>query len=800
MGISATGSGGGGGGASSGASSSGGGNKVSSGGASESSKAAAKAEPKTEVVAANPTTGTVKDKVDVNKPDETPNPYSSFAPYAEQVTAEKWTKDRTPGEGQVKKDDHLIGMLENRGFSAKEIYAKDADGKTMLDRVAAANNLDNPNLIQAGQSYILPSRNEPAETNAEASAHAQGLENAYADASADQKLGNLENQKASANSKAEASAQQGDATAKAKTDQTVGDMKNSVAKAGADAKATSVNGDAKADAASTQKAGNLEDSRVANTADAKAASVTGDAEAKAKADQTVGTMKDSVATNAADAKATSVNGDVKADATATQKTGAIEASSVTNTADAKASTVTGDAAAQAKAEQTVTSAVDSTVTNAANAKAETLTGEATTVADAKTTVGAVENSTVQNSATVEQTQGPQTQTVTADTQVQAEKAGTVTLADTAVATPSGVGTQQTGTVENVVGPAVVDQTALGLDGKGTSQQKLEVEGPQVAVTQQSDAAKVDQSATNYADPATTPVDASTAVLNASNVEFASQTSTGFQNSDLKAEGGMAAMSSDAQQAKYSLEGERVTAYHTGSNGTLDASVKANEVYIKDGSTGMADDFTQSGNTVTGNVDAHKITLDAHRSNSVQATLGTSAGDSTLDLKLPTGPYGGQPAGDNIHVPLADGNDFLNTTGGNPVLTVDKPSGQLHANQSDLKGDGVNLQYNLGKSDFIPQVDLSGTQGAQVGIQSAGGDLNGTFNGGPGSTMKIELTGDQPIPRVVTDPGSWVPIFGRPETASAPAGDGGTLNVNGFENVTIMRGDQTVWSSDPNWKP
>lgn len=734
MGISATGSGGG---SSSGASSAGSGNKVSSGGggsptAKAESKAASPTGGKTEVVSASPT-GTVKDKVDVSKPDEIANPYS-FSPYAEQVTAEQWTKDRKPGEGQVKKDDHLIGMLENRGFSAQEIYAKDADGKTMLDRVAAANNLDNPNLIQAGQSYIIPSRNEPAETNAEASAHAQGLENAYASASADQKLGNLENQKASASSKADATAEQGNATAEAKTTQTVGDMKNSVAKASAEANATSVNGDAKADASSTQKAGAIEDSRVANSAEANAASVTGDASAKAKADQTVA------------------------------------------------------------------SATDSTVTNSAAAKAETVTGTADAKAEANTAVGAIDNSTIQNSASAERTEGVNGQAVTAGTEVKAEKADAAVVSDTAAVGPQGPATQQNATLEGAVGPASVAQVADGLNGAGTSQQKLEVEGPQVAVTQQSDAAKVEQQATNYADPATTPVDNSTANLNATGADFAAQTSTGFQASELKAEGGMAAQASDAQKASYAMEGERMTAYHSGTNGVADVSANAKEVFFQDGAANQTWETSPTGNTITGDVKSNNIIIDADRSDSVKGSFGTDQGDARVELRLPQGQPGQAPTGDDIQVPLAGGKDYLVTTGGNPNLTVDKPSGELNLHQTDLKGDGVNLNYNTGQSDLKGYVDLSNTQGANVGIQTAGGNHDVTYQGGPGSTMTVQLTGDQLPPRVVTDPGSWVPFFGSPEKGYLPGESQGQINANGFDNVVVMRGDETVWSSDPNWKP
>lgn len=722
-------------------------------------------------------TGTVTDKVEVNSPNEIPNPYD-FAPHAEQVTAEQWTKDRTPGEGQVSKDDHLIGMLENRGFTAQEIYAKDESGKTMFERVAAANNLDNPNLIQAGQSYIIPSRNEPADTSAEASAHAQGLENAYASAEVDQKLGDLKDQKATAASHAEATAKQGDAEAQAKTKQTLGDLDNVVAKAEAEAKASSVSGDAKATAASDQKAGDVTDSRLNNAADAKAASVTGDATAIADAQQKVDEVLNSTVENSANSAAQTVTGDALAEATAAQTAGDVKDSTLTNTAAAEASSVTGDATANAVANTTVNSAANSSIQNLADSSAAT-----ESAAEATTTVGAVENSTIQNTA--------QTDQVSATTGIQAESAGPVTATDVV----KGAATDQATTVEGATAPATVAQVAQGAE---TSQQKAEVQGPSVSVHQQSDAAQATQAVTNYAD-----LPAGEATLNATNSDFASQSSTGFQTSDLKAEGvDMAAMSSDAQKASYSLDGGRMVAYNGGKNGAVDVTANAQEVYFHDGAVNEGANFDPTGNTITGDVKSPDIRIDASRSKSVNGTFGNTEGDTRVQLDLPEGDPVTPPAGDNLQVPLGNGNDFLITTGGNPQMQVQKPSGDLTLTQNDMRGSGVNLNYDVGQTNLHGNVDLSKTEGADVAIRTGGNDHDVTFKGGPGSTMTVELTGDQLPPQVVTQQASLLPTWlgGNNADGYLPANSQGTINALGFENVLVKRGDEILYNSDPAWQP
>lgn len=74
---------------------------------------------------------------------------SSGGQASTQVTVEPW------GKG---KNSSVEGILRNQGYSLKEIYTKDANGQTLIDRVASSNGLKNPNLIQPGQELNIPSR------------------------------------------------------------------------------------------------------------------------------------------------------------------------------------------------------------------------------------------------------------------------------------------------------------------------------------------------------------------------------------------------------------------------------------------------------------------------------------------------------------------------------------------------------------------------------------------------------------------------------------------------------------------
>lgn len=96
--------------------------------------------------------GTPQSQVDsssLSAKTEQTNPYSSFAPSSTKVSVDKWKNG---------KNDSLEGILKNQGYTLKEIYSKDANGKTLIDKVAATNNLRNPNVIQPGQELNVPSK------------------------------------------------------------------------------------------------------------------------------------------------------------------------------------------------------------------------------------------------------------------------------------------------------------------------------------------------------------------------------------------------------------------------------------------------------------------------------------------------------------------------------------------------------------------------------------------------------------------------------------------------------------------
>lgn len=108
------------------------------------------------VVRANPTNQqtetkatTPADKVELSKEAKTEEkkPYSGISTETSDVKADPWKKG---------KNDSLEGILRNQGYSLKEIYSKDKNGKTLIDAVQAENKLKNPNLIHPGQDLKVP--------------------------------------------------------------------------------------------------------------------------------------------------------------------------------------------------------------------------------------------------------------------------------------------------------------------------------------------------------------------------------------------------------------------------------------------------------------------------------------------------------------------------------------------------------------------------------------------------------------------------------------------------------------------
>ncbi len=78
-----------------------------------------------------------------------PNPYAGVSDGSTTIRVDAWRNGR---------NDSVEAILRNQGYSLGEIYQRGENGQTLIDRVAQANNLRNPNLLAEGQSLRIPSR------------------------------------------------------------------------------------------------------------------------------------------------------------------------------------------------------------------------------------------------------------------------------------------------------------------------------------------------------------------------------------------------------------------------------------------------------------------------------------------------------------------------------------------------------------------------------------------------------------------------------------------------------------------
>ena len=74
------------------------------------------------------------------------NPFEGFAPDFTRVTVDRWRKGPNDSIGRI---------LRNQGYSSNDIYKKDKSGQSLIQRVAAANGLKDPNLIRPGQKGLM---------------------------------------------------------------------------------------------------------------------------------------------------------------------------------------------------------------------------------------------------------------------------------------------------------------------------------------------------------------------------------------------------------------------------------------------------------------------------------------------------------------------------------------------------------------------------------------------------------------------------------------------------------------------
>ncbi len=81
------------------------------------------------------------------------NPYEGFADDFTRVTVDRWRKGP---------NDSIERILRNQGYSSNDIYKKDKNGQSLIQRVAAANGLKDPNLIRPGQKGLMvPVKDKP---------------------------------------------------------------------------------------------------------------------------------------------------------------------------------------------------------------------------------------------------------------------------------------------------------------------------------------------------------------------------------------------------------------------------------------------------------------------------------------------------------------------------------------------------------------------------------------------------------------------------------------------------------------
>ncbi|MEW6282716.1 MAG: hypothetical protein AB1758_29165, partial [Candidatus Eremiobacterota bacterium] len=79
------------------------------------------------------------------------NPYQGISDNFSNVKVDKWKQG---------KNDCIEHILQGQGYTLEEIYKKDSDGKTLVQRVAEKNDLKDPNLLQPGKELVVPSKKD----------------------------------------------------------------------------------------------------------------------------------------------------------------------------------------------------------------------------------------------------------------------------------------------------------------------------------------------------------------------------------------------------------------------------------------------------------------------------------------------------------------------------------------------------------------------------------------------------------------------------------------------------------------
>lgn len=604
---------------------------------------------------------------------ETENPYSDLADYSVTMKPEAWTSDRTPAEGQVARNDHLEGMLRNQGFELSDIYAKGEDGKTMLERVAAENNLRDPNLITPEQELVLPSRHEPPITDPEVKV--------------DELNGKTVEQNVSASgdgARAEASVEAGKITDS--------DISQTVTAEGNEAEASA-----------KVKAGEISGSQIEQNVTA----VGNEAEAKAEVKAEVVSDSD-------------ISQDVRAEG---------------NEAEANSSVDIGKTEGEVNIDRT-------SVANGTGAEvnSETVVGENAgdlTIVDKAVANG--DGASVAQGALVGDNQG--SATVDLDAQVSGE----------------GTGVRQD-VIVGGEGPAEVAVSATG-DGSGTSEQY--VEGPGHG------------SATVVADGVAHP----------------SQDVSGFENVkqvQINSEG--AILGTDAKNAEYVGEADNfVTIHHQGTDGSVRLDAKSDEsVVVLDGVAPGSNGallVPDSGNAITGNVEAKDVRIVAGGAESVNiGTTGTDGDDRHEVIG---------PDGTTVVSNLGGGKDSsVVNVDGESATYVQKTDGEIGL--YGQRNGASQIAVDAGQAAITGNLNLSGADD-QVYLQAESGGHSLRTTGGDGNdVLVLDLKGDAPVPRIVTDEGYLGGLFGGDSrTPEGWSEADGSITALDYESIVIRRDGEVI---------
>lgn len=95
-----------------------------------------------------PTPSGRPDQVNLQNP---VNPYAGFSNEAARITVDRWKQGP---------NDSIEHMLLRQGYTPQDVYRKDASGRTLIQRVADANGLKDPNLVRPGRKMLVPVKGE----------------------------------------------------------------------------------------------------------------------------------------------------------------------------------------------------------------------------------------------------------------------------------------------------------------------------------------------------------------------------------------------------------------------------------------------------------------------------------------------------------------------------------------------------------------------------------------------------------------------------------------------------------------